>query len=137
MKTIDSNEYLIYSSIWPEPNIFSGNSFEIRRITLTCSHGWILQDDTIVNESDVFEWLRSSRPFASKQMEDSSREDGVFAVLDELAQVRQTGLLRLGILFYDRYDGINDGPLVIETTLENKRDSVKKMNLIQRNLPTK
>jgi len=84
---------------------------------LTCSYGWIFQDDTVVDESDVLEWLRGSWSLSPEQMEDARCEDGVLTVLYELAQVGESCLLCLSVLLNDRDDRINDRPLVIKSSL--------------------
>lgn len=86
----------------------------------TCSYGWIFEDDSVVDEADVLEWLRSSWSLFAEQMEDTRCQDSVLAVLDELAQVGQSGLLRLRILLNDRDDRVNDRPLVIKSSLATR-----------------
>ena len=50
-------------------------------------------------------------------MEDPDCEGGVLAVLDELAEVAQPVLLRLGVLLDDRDDRVRDRRLVLQPAL--------------------
>ena len=84
----------------------------------TRSDGSVLQDDTVVDEADVFAGLGGLGALLAEQVEDARRQDGVLAVLDELAQVRQPDLLRLGVVLQDADDCVHNAFLVVKATLQ-------------------
>lgn len=51
-------------------------------------------------------------------MQDAGGQHGELAVLNELAQVRQPGLLALRVLLNDADDAVHDGPLVLKAALQ-------------------
>ena len=84
----------------------------------TRSDGGVLQDDAVVDEADVFAGLGGFGALLAEQVEDARRQDGVLAVLDELAQVRQPDLLRLGVVLQDADDCVHNAFLVVKATLQ-------------------
>ena len=101
-------------------NIFLGllgPSFE----WLTCPDSSILQDDSVVDEADVLIWGDGPGSLASKQVQDSRRENRVLTVLNEFTQVGEPRFLRLGVLLDDHDNRIHDGTLVVKATLNTQK----------------
>ena len=94
--------------------------FQCSRRLRTCSHSGVLQDDSVVDEADVLAGFARLGAFLSEEVEDSRGEDGVFAILNKLAQVTQANLFRIGILLQDADDCVHDSALVIEPALNTR-----------------
>jgi hypothetical protein len=55
-----------------------------------CTHWCVFQDNAVVDEADVARGLLCARTFFAQQVQDAHCQTCVLAVLDELAQVRQS-----------------------------------------------
>ena len=86
----------------------------------TCSDGCILQDDSLVDESDVLRGLGCSQSLSAQRMEDPCGRYCMLAVLNKLAEMSQTSFLGLGVLLDDADQCINNSTLVIKATLQHK-----------------
>eukprot|EP00962_Isochrysis_galbana_P003653 scaffold1041_cov124-Isochrysis_galbana.AAC.14 len=81
------------------------------------AYGGVLQHDAVVDEPDIFGRLLRARALDAEKEEDLRRQQRKLTVLDELAQVRQAGLLGLGHARDDDEQGVHDGLLVLEAAL--------------------
>ena len=88
----------------------------------------VLQEDSVVDETDVASGVGGPGTFLAQQVQDLHRQDGVLAVLYELAQVGQSVLLRLGVLLDHGDDGVGNAGLVVQAALvsQHARQEVEK-----------
>jgi len=92
-----------------------------QKLVQTCSHSGVLKNHSVVDEADVFERLWSAWSFTAQQVKYPCRQHGVFAILNELTEMCQAGLLCLGVLF-DYWDHrVNDRSLVLKASLHNSQ----------------
>jgi hypothetical protein len=78
------------------------------------AHGGVLQDDAVVDEPDVAGGVLGLGALAPQEVQDLHRQEGELAVLDELGELRQAGLLGLGHVADQRQHRVHDGALVLE-----------------------
>lgn len=57
---------------------------------LTSSHGCVLQDDSVINEADVFWGILATRSFTSQEMQDSCGKNCMFTVFNEFTQMAKS-----------------------------------------------
>lgn len=82
----------------------------------------MLQDDSVVNETNIFWRIVGLWPFLAQQVENSGGQDSELTVLNELAQVGEAGFLAFSIFFYDTDDTFNNGSFVFKATLSSKEN---------------
>lgn len=83
---------------WESKQSFKGNYVTSRLLVqkqsknniCTSSHGGILQDHPVVDESDVLWRILAAWSFTSQQMKNSCGKDSVFTVFNELTQMAQS-----------------------------------------------
>ena len=57
---------------------------------LTSSHGCVLQDDSVINEADVFWGILAARSFTSQEMQDSCGKNCMFTVFNKFTQMAKS-----------------------------------------------
>lgn len=91
---------------WESKQSFKGNYVTSRLLVqkqsknniCTSSHGGILQDHPVVDESDVLWRILAAWSFTSQQMKNSCGKDSVFTVFNELTQMAQSCQVKKKIL---------------------------------------
>lgn len=89
-------------------------------LSLTCPDFFMLQDNPVVDEANVFGGVIGFGPFLAQEVEDTSSQHGEFTVLDEFAEVRQACLFALRVLLNNADDAVHNGSLVLKATLGSK-----------------
>lgn len=84
---------------------------------------FMFQDHTVVDKTNVLGGVVGLGPLLAQQVQDPGGQHSELAVLNELAQVRQSCLLALGVLLNDADDAVHDGTLVLEATLQRQMSS--------------
>lgn len=80
----------------------------------------MLQDNPVVDETNVFGGVIGLGPFLPQEVEDTSGQHSELAVLNEFAEVRQACLFALRVLLNDADDAVNNGSLVFKAALGSK-----------------
>lgn len=92
-----------------------------KKLSPTGSDRRVLENDPVVDESDVLEWVGSTRSFLAQKVENLRGQHRVLTILYEFAQMSQTGLFGVKVFLDDRYDRLHNGLLVFESTLTERR----------------
>ena len=58
-------------------------------LTLTCPNAGVLQNDSVVDESNIDIWTTGARSLLSQQVKNTNRQVGVLTVFNVLTQMRQ------------------------------------------------
>lgn len=88
----------------------------------------MLQDNSVVNETNVFWRVVGLGAFLTQQVENAGGQDSELAVLNELAQVGEARFLAFWVLFNDADDTLNNSSFVVKATLNKVNRSVRKLS---------
>jgi hypothetical protein len=109
-----------------------------QRVDRSSTDDRVLQHHAVVDVPDVLRRLRRLRTFETEEIQDSNGELGELAVLDELAQVREGVLLRVGHELDEVEHALHHGTLELVATLvaEDTTEELQHAGLLAGELET-